>query len=119
MKHLRPESLDVYAVYVLSWGFEEELETPRTRRFLLGLFDTSVTEASIYAALEDHSVKHLVAGAQSVSSQGPIKIGIIPRKITEGVIFDSADEACSLLATGVSYEDILAGYALSATEDLF
>jgi hypothetical protein len=117
MNYLKPEIREVVAVHILTWGPEDEAGMPRARRFFFGLFELGIDEDSILEALKTHRVRHKVSAASFVES--PMKIGFVMKRISEGVWFDDANEACAYLARDVSYEDIVEGYELSGGDILF
>ncbi len=43
-------------------------------------------------------------------------ISVIPRSITQGIVFETVDEFVQYLKMGLLYEDILEGYSMASGE---
>jgi hypothetical protein len=110
MIHLKPQQLRVQAIYVRSTEkvSDEEL---RERRLLLGLFPEGTLIHEIESAIEKSNLWHKVV-AHHTLVDGKAFMSMIPRMITEGHVFENAEEFVQYLKAGVYYEDIVAGYAM-------
>jgi hypothetical protein len=78
------------------------------RRVFLGIFLRSVMEEDIRNSLNAHDLWSKVL-TSDFYAQGKSTITMIPGHITEGVVFENANEFGANLKNNISYSDILDG----------
>lgn len=105
MKYLSPPRVEAVRIEVLSWGHRGDKKVER--RVLLGVFDGDVSDSEIKKSIEKHDVTHRVLGSESVGSGFFVSRSI--KSVSEGPIFESIDECCKLLSSGVTWDDIYEG----------
>lgn len=110
MIHLKPTELRVHAIYLRSTEKISDEEF-RERRLLLGLFKEGILVDEVQTAIQSNNLWHRVV-AHHTLVDGKAFMSMIPRKITEGVVFENVEEFVQYLKAGVYYEDIVAGYAM-------
>lgn len=116
MIHLEPKQMRVNAVYLMSREQESD-EVVRDRRAFLGLFVDSVSLEEIEQAIDDANLWYRVVASATMSG-GLARFSVIPRVITEGLVFENPKEFVQYLQAGLHYEDLIAGYSMARNVDV-
>ena len=102
MLSLRP--IPTNAVSIISE--ENSTGERRQRKRWLGHFVKDVTIDQIDEALKDRRTLLSLIGSYTLESGGSYKYEVIPRSLTEGVIFENVDECVQCILAGLSPEEL-------------
>jgi len=116
MIHLNPKTIDAVEITVVSKGRTSSGD-PSERRVCLGLFTPDVSEDDFQAAIAEHGLFYELLGSISLE-QGQARLKREARQVTDGVVFESADECCRHMAQGVTHADIEEGFDWSNSDIL-
>lgn len=101
MIFLQPTKQDVLSVHVISTDYDE-----RERRVFLGYFAPEISYDELAQALLESGAMDAFMTADAIA-QGQADLLRRPTVITEGVIFETADECVNMLQQRQSYQDLV------------